>query len=118
MRRSGIICGNLKWFSLEHGKLEAQHTHKERNFIHFHERLRVTKDTHEVIDYSALKLRNFMQDMEPGFDGSCLLGVCEGDTCPGSETPGHFRVIADGEERQEKWDYVWKDGDDIEIIFE
>lgn len=113
-----MICGELKWFSLEHGMLEEQHTHKDRNRIHFHERLRVTPDTYEVIDTTLLTLRNFMGNMEPGFDGTCSLGQCEGTPCPGSDTPGSFSVIVNGEERPEKWDYVWKNGDDIEIIFE
>lgn len=114
-----IICGELKWFGLEHGELGEQHTHKERNLIHFHERLRVALDTYEIIDYSPLQLRNFIGNMErESSDGVCLFGVCEGDACEGSDTPGRFRVIVNGQEREEKWDYIWKDGDTIKIIFE
>lgn len=113
-----MICGDLRWFDLEEGKLGEQHTHKDRNRIHFHERLRVTPDTYEVIDQTLLKLRNFMQNMEPGFDGTCLFEQCVGTPCPGSDTPGTFRVIVNGEEHPEKFNYVMKEGDDIEIIFE
>ena len=71
-----MICGALRWFDLEEGKLEEQHTHKDRNRIHFHERLRVTPAPHEVIDTPLLTRRNFMANLEPVFDGMFSLGLC------------------------------------------
>jgi len=63
------ICGENIDLGLEKGPLDSVHTHKEKNRLHFHERLTVDPETREVSDYGPLRLESFLNELD--LSGDC-----------------------------------------------
>lgn len=110
------ICGEDVNFPLEKGDLSKQHTHKERNLIHWHDRLPYDKKTGTVTDWSAFKLGGFFEQMEMRFNSTCVGNYCNSDRCPSGDA-GQLKMWINDKENMEFDQYIWKDGDNILIIF-
>ena len=99
-------CGEKITFPKEKGELNKTHTHKERNKIHWHEKMQVDPATREPLDPTPLKISSFLQQMNYEFPNKCsdnsnpILSVTVNDS------------IVD-----KKLDYTWKEGDAIIIEY-
>jgi hypothetical protein len=101
---------------LEKGDLSKQHTHKERNLIHWHDKLPYDRSTSTVLDWNPLKLGVFFEQMEMRFNSTCIGDRCNGDKCP-SGNVGTLKMTVNGVDNAEFDQYVWKDQDKISIRF-
>jgi len=110
------LCGAGFNMPLETGPLDEQHTHKERNYLHFHELLKTDKSGTEVLNPDELQVGEFFDFLNVPFNETCFNGYCTGDLCDGQ--PGVLRMVVNGESNDEFDEYSWRDGDVIEIIFE
>ena len=110
------VCEEDKYLDLEVGPLEAVHTHKERNKLHFHERLSVDPETMEVSNYSLLTLKSFFENVEVPFSNECFFDKCNGDLCNGMA--GSLSMTINGIKNFEFEEYIWNDNDQIIIKFE
>ena len=111
-----FLCDELVLLPLEHGSLAGPHTHKERNLIHYHERLPYDPVSKKLLDTRPLVLGSFMQAMDIRFDSNCVGKYCNGDPCPDGKI-GTVRMSVNGVPSAEFERFVWKDGDDIKIVF-
>ncbi len=110
------LCGKKVSLPLEHGPLEGPHTHKERNKLHFHERLPYDPATGRIMETKPLQLGTFMNEFDIRFNDNCIGEYCNGMEClPGS--PGNVRMFVNEQPNTEFNQYVWKDGDKIKITF-
>ncbi len=110
------LCGKNILLPLEKGPLEGPHTHKERNYIHFHERLPYDPVSGKLLETTPLQLGTFMNVMDIRFSDQCVGQYCNGDPCPDGK-PGTVRMFVNGEPNTEFGQYVWKDDDEILITF-
>ncbi len=110
------VCSKEIDFPLEKGELAGLHTHKERNLIHFHERLKYDNKTNSIIETDKLKLGAFFDIMNVKLTNECVADKCNGDSCNGRT--GSMKMFVNGVENNEFNNYVWEDKDNIEIIFE
>ncbi len=110
------LCGERVLLPLEHGPLEGPHTHKERNYIHFHERLPYDPTTGQILDTLPLELGTFMNEMDIMFNDRCISKYCNGNPCPDGK-PGTVRMFVNGQPNTEFDQYIWKDKDEIQITF-
>ena len=104
------ICGKDIELGLEKGALEATHTHKEKNRLHFHERLPVDPATREITDFTPLQLDTFLEAINLPLTPGCI-----GDTCNCNGEPGQLSMTINGKTNTEFDKYIWKEGDIIEI---
>ena len=100
------VCGEKITLSKEKGELNKTHTHKEKDKIHWHEKMQVDPATREPLDSTPLKISSFLQQMNYEFP----------DKCSDNSNP-MLSVTVNGSEASEKLDYTWKDGDDIIIEY-
>ncbi len=112
------VCGEKKSIGLEEGELAATHTHKEGNYVHFHERLPYDPKTETILNMTALRVGNIFESEGIRFTQECLYDYCNGQSCPGKAQPGTVRMTVNGNESSQFQDYVWKDGDHITMRFE
>jgi hypothetical protein len=113
------VCGEYLKLELEKGRLDAPHTHKERNRIHVHRNLHVDPNTGQVTaaDQQAyLSLGSFMDAMEVPFTSTRLDGKSNGDACPDGKA-GTLRMWVNGQPNTQFREYIWKDGDRILLAF-
>lgn len=133
------ICGQNKSLSKDTGELADIHTHKQSNVLHFHERLKVTPEG-EVLDWTPLTLRNAVESTlgvqltnecigefcngtacPNGKRGTLTLttveGFCDGDSCPGTDAAS-LALEEQGEPQENITDYVWEDGELLNLTFE
>ena len=101
------LCREDIQFPKEKGDTGKQHTHKERNKIHWHARLSLDPETKTYIDDTPRRLTAFFEQMDMTFPTSC----------PDNPTP-QLIVRVNNEERPEGLDYVWQEGDDILVRVE
>ncbi len=111
------LCGKKIKLPLEHGPLEGPHTHKERNYIHFHERLPYDQATKKLLDTTPLQLGVFMNEFDIRFNDRCIADYCNGDPCPEGK-PGTIRMFVSDQPNSEFDQYVWHDEDKISITFD
>lgn len=111
------LCGERILFPLERGPLEGPHTHKERNMIHFHERLPYDPKTGILLETAPLKVGSFLSAMDMRFSKECVGKYCNGDVCPNGKR-GQVKMSVNGVQNDEFENYAWEDGDDIQITFE
>ncbi len=110
------ICGRNINLPLEKGDLAGPHTHKERNMLHFHERLPYDPNTGQLLETRPLTVGAFMNEMDIRFNDRCIAEYCNGDLCPDGK-PGTVRMFINEQPNTEFGQYVWKDGDEILITF-
>ncbi len=116
MQLSVELCGEKTLLPLERGPLDGPHTHKERNLIHFEERLPYEKETGRLLDTTPFRMETIMDIFEIPFTADCLGEYCSGDFCPDG-TPGVVTMTVNGEQRTDFEQYVWKDDDYVELRF-
>ncbi len=109
------VCGEQMRLPLEKGPLDGPHTHKERNKIHFHSKLRIDPRTEAFLETEPLRLGRFMDVMNVRFNKECFGESCNGMTCNGQ--PGELSMQVNGLDDTEFDQYVWKDGDQIVMQF-
>lgn len=98
------MCGTSIVFPKEKGDTGKQHTHKERNKIHWHANAGIDPVSHEYLDPSPRMLSAFFEQME-----TPIPTVCNGK-------PAYVQVRANGQPQD--INYVWQDGDTIHVIVE
>lgn len=92
-----VLDGKEQDIGFEEGGLEKSHTHAEENKIHWHSTLPVDPSTKQVTDWSTHSIRATLQ--ESGF------------IYPDKKVT----VIVNSQVKEEGLDYIWKDGDTIEV---
>ncbi|HLC85696.1 MAG TPA: hypothetical protein VJG30_00195 [Candidatus Nanoarchaeia archaeon] len=112
------VCGKQLDLPLEAGDKTGTHTHKERNLLHFEERLKYDNKMKSIIETDPIKLKSFFQheDVNIRLNSNCINGKCNGDLC--NDNTGSLKMFVNGVENFEFENYVWKDGDKIKIVFE
>jgi cytochrome c biogenesis protein CcdA len=119
------VCGDTSYrFPIEVGRLDGPHTHEEKNWIHYHERLRIDPLTKEILNTSPLTLGAFFREMNVNFSETEILNVRNGDNCNGQAGSVKMYVSRNwnrnelGKPSALFDDYVWRDGDVVTIIFD
>jgi hypothetical protein len=97
-------CGEQIQFPKENGDTGKQHTHKERNKIHWHARIPIEPETKIYIDSTPRKLVSFFEQM----------GMTPPFSCPTNPNPD-VEVIVNNNVQLEGLDYVWQEGDNIHV---
>ena len=100
------VCGKKINFPLEKGDLSGQHTHKERNLMHFHGVTLVDPETNELLRLEDFTIKEFLNQMEFEFPEDCAGDLAE------------LQVFVNNIEREELLEYPWKDDDKVKVIFE
>lgn len=95
-----LIDGKKVDLSFEKGNLQKSHTHAEENKIHWHATLPVDPQTKQITDYSALKLKAVLDELQVNYQGKKVT------------------VLVNGQEKSEGLNYVWQDGDNVEVKIE
>lgn len=97
------LCGNTITLPREGGELGGLHTHKEKNYLHFHERVGLDSETREQLFDQRLSLQEVLEMFE----------IRPEDYCTGE---GPFEAVFKVNGVVQTSDYNWKDGDDIHLI--
>lgn len=125
----GSVCGVDIELPREEGSLSNVHTHKEENRLHWHERLPWDAKSNKLLDESTLELGPSFEKISFELTDSCVkvqngLLFCNGDSCPGSSTPGKLRVWrhydhdTDTGEEMSTWQNVkWEDEESYKVVF-
>lgn len=95
-----IVDGKKVDLHFEKGSLQKSHTHAEENKIHWHATLPVDPQTKQITDYSSLKLKAVLDELQINYQGKKV------------------KVLINGQEKSEGLDYIWQDGDNVEINLE
>ena len=100
------MCGTFITLPREDGHLDSEHTHKEKNYLHFHERISLDPVTKEELPEPRLRVGRVMEDysLEPK-----LLQYCPPNP--------KVEVLINGEIAPEGMQTQWKNGDDILLRF-
>ena len=110
------ICGRRTHLPLEHGPLEGDHTHKEANYLHFHERIEYDPQTGKLFDESPFILKTTTDTFGIRFTKDCLGDYCTGDPCPDGK-PGAVSMHVNGLQSTDFENYRWQDEDVVELRF-
>ena len=112
------ICGKELDLPLEAGDKAGTHTHKERNLLHFEEKLKYDNKTSSILETEPIKLKSFFQykGVNIKFSRECIANNCNGDLC--NSKSGKLKFSVNGVENEEFENYVWRDKDRILIVFE
>ena len=111
------VCNQKLDLPLEAGNKRGSHTHKERNLLHFEERLSYNNKTHKIIDVEPLRLKSFFnhESVNIKFSNECIGDKCNNDLC--NNVPGSIRMFVNDVENFQFHDYVWNVDDNIKITF-
>lgn len=102
------VCGNELTFPRETGRTDEMHTHKERNFMHWHSPINVDPETHEPIGEERYRVTTQAFFDQMGFEFP--------EACPNNPNP-ELTVHVNEELNEDGLDYVWVDGDDVVIDY-
>jgi len=100
------MCGTFITLPREAGHLNSQHTHKEKNYLHFHERISLDTTTKEELPEPRLRVQKVMEDYDLE---EKLLRYC----LPNAKVEVIINDIIAPEGMQTQW----KEGDDIHLRF-
>ncbi|MBI4148159.1 hypothetical protein HY490_02605 [Candidatus Woesearchaeota archaeon] len=106
-------CGKRIDLPLEAGDLNKQHTHKERNRLHYHALIKTDPTGTQLLEPEKLRIGELFDYLQMPFTPTCLGQHC--NTCDGK--PAHTTMTVNGVPNNQLSDYVWKDGDRITIEF-
>jgi len=101
------VCGEEIAFARDKGRTDMQHTHKEKNKIHWHNRVRVHPETKEPLIPRHLVIEEFFKQMR------YRLPL----TCPKNSSPT-LTVSLNGEVVENGLATTWEDDDSIDIVYE
>src|SRR3989344_7868594 len=101
------VCSEEIKLPLEAGDKTATHTHKERNLLHFEERLRYDNATQTILETEPITLKTFFnyQDVNIIFNSTCIADKCNGDLCNGNL--GTLKFSVNEMPNNEFESYVW-----------
>lgn len=109
------MCGQTFNLPLEKGDLDKQHTHKERDRLHYHALIKTDEDK-TVLEPQKLRVGELFDTLGTRFTKECFGDYCGGDACPDGHK-GNLNVLVNDIAKPEGPDYVWNDGDVIRITF-
>lgn len=95
------ICGKHVPLPLEKGDLSATHTHKEEDYLHWHDLTPIDLNTRELLEPEEMTLKASLEQLEIELPDKCANKEAE--------------TIVTVNGKEESLDYVWKDGDKIRI---
>ncbi|MBI3289977.1 hypothetical protein HYZ78_01115 [Candidatus Microgenomates bacterium] len=95
-----FTSGQKQKLPFEKGDLEVSHTHAEEDLIHWHATLPVDPQTQQVTDWSALKLKVILDEFGINYQDKKVT------------------VLVNGQERTEGLEYIWQDGNKMEVRIE
>lgn len=100
------LCGQEIILPRETGALDGLHTHKEPNYLHFHDNIHLDPVTKVHLPDKRLSLQEIMDVFQLSSQKYC-------------ET-SDIDIIAkvNGQVPAEGLGYNWKDGDDIELVYQ
>lgn len=110
------VCGEPFHLPLEAGDLNKQHTHKERDRLHFHALIKTDEKGTKLLEPDKVRLGELFDFLGIRFTNECFGEYCNGDSCPDG-TVGNLTMNVNGVPNIQYDDYVWKDGDVIKIAF-
>lgn len=111
------ICGQNKDLPKDTGRLDSVHTHKEKNLLHFEERLPADKNGN-ILNTEPLALKAALDGiLKMKASGQCIGDYCNGGKCSNGKK-ANWQLTANGEKQEDFQNYVWKDGDKLELTFE
>lgn len=99
------LCGQTYILPREGGVLSGLHTHKEKNYLHFHDELKLDPVTRKELSDKRLSLQEIIDMFELDPQEFCGRADVE------------ISALVNGQEPAEGLDYNWNDGDDMTIIF-
>lgn len=111
------IFGKVKPLPFEKGDLTQGHTHSQNDEIHWHALVEVDPITKNVPD-SEFALGKVFDSFGIPFSPSGIFSYRNGSINPTTGKPAELKMFVNGEENTEFRDYIWRDGDKIEIVFE
>ncbi|PIQ78360.1 hypothetical protein COV82_01190 [Candidatus Peregrinibacteria bacterium CG11_big_fil_rev_8_21_14_0_20_46_8] len=97
------LCDTAYVLPRETGPLQSVHTHKEKNFLHFHDKIELDVLTKEQKSDVRLSMENVLQTFELTPQKFC--GTAD------------VQILITVNGREENLAYEWRDGDDITIQF-
>ncbi len=110
------VCGKPVHLPLEAGDLNRQHTHKERDRLHYHSLIRADEKSN-ILEPEKLRLGELFDTVGIKFTKECFDKYCNGDKCPDGKQ-GRLLMLVNGLPNEHLQEYNWKDGDKIKIEFE
>ncbi len=110
------VCGEAYNLPLEAGDLDEIHTHKERDYLHFHSLIKTDEAGTEILEPEKLAIGNIFNQLDIRFTDECFADYCNGDKCPDGK-PGTLSMIVNNIPNDKFADYSYKDGDEIRITF-
>lgn len=109
------VCGEPYHLPLEVGDLDRVHTHKERDYLHFHSLVKTDPTGSKVLEPEKLAVGDIFEQLGIPFNSTCFNGKCNGETCNGE--PGELRMTVNGIPNEQYDEYSYNDGDEIRITF-
>jgi len=109
------LCDTDFSLPLEAGDLNKQHTHKERNKLHFHALIKTNEAGTELLEPEKLRLGELFDHLGIRFTDTCFGDYCNKDLC--NEKTGQLTMTVNDLSNNKFADYIWKDGDEIKIGF-
>lgn len=101
-----IYCGVKQDLPKDKGDLRGPHTHKEPNKMHSpHSPQKVEPTTKDFLDPTPLTVKGFLDAME----------IDTKTPCPRSSSSSAAVTV---NEQLKNLDYIWKDGDKLEVLYE
>ncbi len=98
------LCGTLVTLPRETGPLSGLHTHKEKNYLHFHDRISLDPVTKAELPDQRLRIDEVLQVFELELENHC-------------SSNASVEVWINGAIAPEGVQTQWKDGDDILLRF-
>lgn len=95
-----FLNGQKQKLPFEKGNLENSHTHAQENLIHWHATLPADPQTQQVTDWSLLKLKAVLDEFGINYQDKEVI------------------VLINGEEENEGLEYIWQEGDKVEVRIE
>lgn len=100
------VCGEEIIFPKEKGNISKQHTHKEKNKLHWHATMKVDPTTRKPLDSTPLNLSSFLKQMEYELPKSCPQNIYP-----------KLEVSVNGKNSEDKLNYIWEDADKISVSY-
>ena len=111
------ICGRRTHLPPETGPLDGIHTHKEANYLHFHERIEYDPKTGELFDSTPFIVKTTMGVFGIRLNQNCLGDYCTGDPCPDGK-PGAVTMLVNNQKSTAFENYKWNDEDVVQLSFQ
>lgn len=100
------LCGEPFKLPRETGPLTGVHTHKEKNYLHFEDKIQLDPETKAEQFDKRLTIQEVVD----------VFGLDPKKFCLGT-APVQINVLVNGSENSEGLQYRWKDQDQIKLIY-